>query len=68
MTEKLKIKARTRVLVANAIGNLKLSMTEETYDGQSAALHAAKAAIDSAIATQAAVNAAPKTTGTPNKG
>lgn len=60
MTEKLKIKQRTRVLVANAIGNLKLSMTEEVYESQLAALQAAKAAIDGAIATQSAANVQPK--------
>lgn len=30
----VKIKARTRVLVANAIGNLKLSLAAETYHEQ----------------------------------
>ncbi|QIG66827.1 hypothetical protein [Rhizobium phage RHph_X94] len=64
----VKIKSRTRVLVANAIGNLKLSLTEETYDNQLAALQAAKAAIDSAIATQATANAVAKPAAASTKG
>ncbi|QIG67614.1 hypothetical protein EVB50_004 [Rhizobium phage RHph_TM3_4A] len=64
----VKIKSRTRVLVANAIGNLKLSLTEETYDNQLAALQAAKAAIDSAIATQATTNAVAKPAAASTKG
>lgn len=58
----VKIKQRSRVLVANAIGNLKLSMTEDTIEGQLASLTAAKHAIDQAIATQTTENAGVKPT------